>query len=250
MAAALASSTFAVPVNVDPAHPAAAWCMRCVSNLAPSGTAAQRAHRKALCAAFKGARNRLSSAIRTGAAPPEPVRPLYVPPPPPPPPPPIPLYSRVFASVATLPAAGVRSGLGLVRAVDERGREVMLSTLGFLSARPALVFPFPPAYVVVAGSAALVHWDLIRDNRDLGFLEASRPLLVYLRLRSPTRSVLRGFFEDSTRAFLDSPRFLQAVARLPLRFARASALMRPLMAQLGVSLGLLPKPPAPVPSLL
>ncbi|KAJ6088259.1 hypothetical protein N7486_003269 [Penicillium sp. IBT 16267x] len=282
---ALVASTFTVPAAVDPAHPAAAWRMRCVNNLgtpgghlihcvpapggtrctrcigmnqmdarldaqadavilAPSGTAAELTTRKALCAAFKGARMRLTKNIRLGVAPAEPVRPLYVPPPPPPPPP---LHARVSASVAALPIAGVRSGLGLVRAVDSRCRELMVSVLGRLPALSAPVLPFSPAYVAVGGSAVLVYRDIVRDNREVGFLEVSRPLLVYCRLLSPTRSLLRGLFEEGIHAFLDSPRFLRALAHLPLRFSRAVALMRPLMSQLGVSLGLLPEPPAPIP---
>ncbi|KAJ5884331.1 hypothetical protein N7504_011903 [Penicillium tannophilum] len=193
---------------------------------------------------FKGARNRLPGAIIAGTVGPEPVRPLYVPPPPPPP---APLHSRVFASIALLHSTRVRSGLSLVRAVDGRCRGVMGAAFELLPARPALVLPFSPVYVVAGASDIVVYRDLARDNRDMGLSEAGRPLLVYLRLLSPTRSLIRGFFEDGIQAFLDSPRLLRALARLPPRFMRAAALMRPLMTQLGVSLGLLPEPPASVP---
>ena len=113
--------------------------------------------------------------------------------------------------------------------MDRGFRGAASSVLGRLPARPAFVLPFSPGYAVMGGSAVLIHWDLARDNRAAGFVGASRPLLVYLRLLSPTRSLIRGFFKDGYDTFLDSPRFLHALARLPLRFLRVAALMKPLM---------------------
>lgn len=63
----------------------------------------------------------------------------------------------MFISVASLPGAGVRSRLGLVRAIDRGFRRAASLVLRRLPARPTFILLFSPGYTIIGGLAVLVY---------------------------------------------------------------------------------------------